>query len=83
MAVPLTSDTGALWFFSSNNLEAMLKLVTGCAFNNFYWFFAGGLTNVRVTIRVTDTLTGIVRIYENPLNVAFQPIQDTAAFPCP
>jgi hypothetical protein len=82
-AVPLTSDTGAFWFFSSNNLEGMFKLVTGCAFNNFYWFFAGGLTNVKVTIRVTDTTTGIVRIYENPLNVAFQPIQDTAAFPCP
>lgn len=81
--IPLTSDTGAFWFFTSSNIEGVFKLVTGCGFNNFYWFFGGGLTNVQVTLRVTDTATGSVRIYENPLNVAFQPIQDTAAFPCP
>ena len=82
-AIPLTTDTGAFWFFTSGNIEGVFKLVSGCGFNNFYWFFGGGLTNVRVTLRVTDTTTGIVRIYENPLNTAFQPIQDTAAFPCP
>ena len=83
VAIPLTSDTGAFWFFSSGNVEGVFKLVNGCAFNNFYWFFAGGLTNVKVTIRVTDTATGLVKIYENPQNTAFQPIQDTAAFACP
>lgn len=79
----MTGDTGAFWFFSSNNLEGMFKVVNGCAFNNFYWVFAGGLTNVKLTIRVVDTTTGVARIYENPLNIAFQPIQDTAAYPCP
>lgn len=83
MAVPITSDTGAFWFFTSGNLEGIFKLVNGCGFNNFYWFFAGGLTNVRVTLRVVDTATGVAKIYENPLNTAFLPIQDTAAFPCP
>ena len=82
-AVPLTSDTGTFWFFSSNNLEGVFKLVNGCGFNNFYWFFAGGLTNVKTTLRVFDRQTGLAKIYENPANTAFVPIQDTAGFPCP
>ena len=82
-AVPLTGDTGSFWFFSSNNLEGIFKLVTGCPLNNFYWFFGGGLTNVKVTLRVFDRLTGLAKIYENPANNAFLPIQDTAGFPCP
>ena len=82
-AVPLTGDTGAFWFFSSNNLEGIFKLVTGCPLNNFYWFFAGGLTNVKVTLRVFDRLTGLAKIYENPQTTPFAPIQDTAGFPCP
>jgi hypothetical protein len=82
-AVPLTGDTGAFWFFSSNNLEGIFKLVTGCPVNNFYWFFGGGLTNVEVTLRAFDTTTGTAAVYVNPLNTAFQPIQDTSAFKCP
>ena len=82
-AVPLTSDTGSFWFFSSNNLEGIFKLVNGCAFNNFYWFFAGGLTNVEVTLRVFDRQTGLAKVYQNPINTAFLPIQDTAGYPCP
>ncbi len=80
--VPLSSDTAAVWFFTASNLEMMFKVVNGCSFNNFYWVFAGGLTNVKVTTRVTDSQTGRVKTYDNPLNTAFQPVQDTAAFPC-
>jgi hypothetical protein len=82
-AILLTTDTGTFWFFCANNLEGIFKVVNGCAFNNFYWFFAGGLTNVKVTMRVFDTATGLAKIYENPLNTPFQPIQDTAGYPCP
>ncbi|MDQ2979464.1 MAG: hypothetical protein M3R62_09595 [Acidobacteriota bacterium] len=83
-AVSMTSDTGYFWFFSSNNVEMVVKVVNGCSFNSRYWTFAGGLTNVNVTIQVTDTATGVVKFYRNPLNTAFQPIQDTAAFAtCP
>jgi len=81
--VPLTSDTAAVWFFTASNLEMMFKIVNGCSFNNSYWVFAGGLTNVNVTLRVTDTQTGTVKTYVNPLNTAFLPIQDTSAFRCP
>jgi hypothetical protein len=83
-AVRLTSDTGYFWFFSSNNVEMVVKVLNGCPLNSRYWVFSGGLTNVFVTIEVTDTLTGAVKIYTNPINTAFLPIQDTSAFAtCP
>jgi hypothetical protein len=81
-AVSLTGDTGYFWFFSSNNVEMVLKAVDGCTFNSNFWVFAGGLTNVNVVTTVTDTQTGTVRTYVNPQNVAFQPLQDTSAFAC-
>jgi hypothetical protein len=81
--VKLTSDTGYLWFFSSSNVELVVKVLNACGING-YWVFAGGLTDVRVTLTVTDTKTGSVKQYTNPLGQAFQPIQDTSAFSvCP
>ena len=83
-AVPLTTDTGYFWFFTPNNVEMVLKAVNGCAFNSTYWIFAGGLTDVNVVTTVTDTQTGTVKTYTNPQGTAFQPLQDTSAFPsCP
>lgn len=81
--VELTPDTGYFWFFNPNNVEMVIKLHNACTFNERFWVFAGGLTNVRVDITVTDTQTGIVSEYLNPQNTAFQPIQDTDAFFCP
>lgn len=82
--VKLTDETGYFWFFNQANVEVVTKVLNGCGFNNRYWFFAAGLTNVRVNITVTDTQTGATRTYINPLNTAFSPIQDTSAFAtCP
>ncbi|HEX3531248.1 MAG TPA: M12 family metallo-peptidase [Thermoanaerobaculia bacterium] len=81
-AVPRTTDTGEFWFFAPTNIELVLKVLDGCALGGHYWVFAGGLTNVAVTITVTDTQTNAQRIYENHQVKAFQPIQDTGAFPC-
>ena len=84
-AEALTSDTGTFWFFSSNNVELIAKVVSACVdpFNR-YWVFAAGLTNVEVTITVVDTHSGEVRTYVNLLDQAFAPIQDTNAFAsCP
>jgi len=53
-AIPGTSDTGQFWFFSSQNVEMVVKVLNGCGFNQRYWVFAGGLTNVQVTLTVTD-----------------------------
>lgn len=82
--VKLTADTGYFWFFSATNVEAVLKVLDGCAVNSRYWVFAGGLTNVRTVITVRDTLRNVTKTYVNPQNTAFQPIQDTNAFAtCP
>ena len=82
--VELTSETGFFWFFTSTNLEVVVKIVDGCGFNNNFWVFASGLTNVEVELRVEDTTTGQVNVYSNNLGDAFQPIQDTEAFAtCP
>ena len=82
--VAVTGDTGYFWFFTSGNVEMVIKVLSGCGLNGNYWVFAGGLTNVETTITVTDTQTGAKKIYTNPQGKAFQPIQDTAAFStCP
>ncbi|MEM7350604.1 MAG: carboxypeptidase regulatory-like domain-containing protein [Acidobacteriota bacterium] len=79
--VQLTSDTGYFWFFDPLNVELMVKVLDGC-FDPFdsFWVFAGGLTDVEVDLTVTDTVTGEVRTYGNPLGSAFAPIQDFNAF---
>ncbi len=82
-AVALTGDTGYLWFFNPANVETVVKVLDGCALGGHVWVFAGGLTNVAVTLTVTDSQTGAMKVYQNPQGKPFAPIQDTAAFPCP
>lgn len=80
--VKLTDETGYLWFFNSSNVEAVVKVLNACGLNQRFWVFAGGLTDVQVTLTVTDTQTGNSKTYTNPQGTAFRPIQDTAALPC-
>jgi hypothetical protein len=82
-AVPLTDESGYFWFFDSSNVEILIKVLDGCAINGHSWVFAGGLTNVEVSITVTDTETGAVRSYGSAFGTPFPPIEDTAAFECP
>ena len=83
-AVAITGDTGYFWFFNSSNVEVVIKVLNGCAANGHYWVFAGGLTDVRTRIAVTDTRTGAMQVYVTPRGVAFPPLQDTVAFAtCP
>src|SRR6476659_8990551 len=79
-AVKLTDETGYFWFFSNTNVEAVIKVLNACTFNQKFWVLAGGLTNVQTTITVTDSNTGVVKTYSNPQGTAFQPVQDTSAF---
>lgn len=81
-----SDDSGEFWFFGPNNTELIVKVLDACAnpdFNTF-WVFAAGLTNVEVTLTVTDTETGQSKVYENPQGRFFRPVLDTAAFAtCP
>ena len=79
-AVRLTGDTGYFWFFSNTNVELVLKVLDACGFNNRFWVFAGGLTDVQTTITITDTQTGATKQYTSTGGIAFVPLQDTDAF---
>jgi len=82
VAWPLTGDTGLYWFFQPSNVEMVLKVLDGCDFNGHRWVFAGGLTDLGVTMTVTDTETGEERTFENPAGTLFRPVQELKAFPC-
>jgi hypothetical protein len=83
-AIPGSSDTGQFWFFSASNVEMVVKVLNGCSINTRYWVFAGGLTNVKVTMTVTDMQNATLNTYINNLDTPFAPIQDTNAFAtCP
>jgi len=78
-AFPLTTDTGAFWFFTNGNLELVVKVVDGRAVNGKFWVFYGALSDVEYTITVTDTQTNAVRAYFNPQG-QLASIADTSAF---
>ncbi len=84
--VPLTDATGYFWFFGADNVEVIVKVLDACGLEGFrnFWVFAAGLTDVEVTLTVTDTESGEVQEYFNPLGAAFQPVQDLRSFnTCP
>lgn len=78
-----STDTGMFWFYNDRNWEVMVKLLNGCAINNFWWVFAGALTNQQYTINVADATTLQVNGYTNPLGTRAAAVADTEAFACP
>ena len=84
-AYPLTTDSGYFWFFDHANVELVIKVIDGCGYNDRYWVFAGGLTNVETHLTVRDTLHPTAVFQKtNPLNQAFAPILSIDAFDtCP
>jgi hypothetical protein len=70
-------------FFDPTNIEMILKILNACGLNNKWWVFAGGLTNVGVSIKVTDTATGVARSYGSTKGHLFETFADTSAFGCP
>ena len=83
-AVSLTADSGYFWFFDPGNVEIVVKVLNACIFDPHIWVFSAGLTDVEVTMTVTDTKNGSQKVYTNPLGTAYLAIQDTSAFAtCP
>ncbi len=78
-AVTLSGDTGYFWFFSSGNVELVVKALDGRAVNGYFWIFYGALSDVEYTLTVTDTSTGAVKTYANPQG-RLASNADTAAF---
>jgi plastocyanin len=85
--VPLPSapDSGLFYFFSPSNIEMLIKVLNACTFSTpRYWVFYAATTNVQLVVTVTDSQTGKVKTYFNPLNNTAAPVQDVNAFAtCP
>lgn len=69
-------------FFQPENLELLLKIVDGCTYNGHFWVYFSGLTNVGVSLRITDTITGAVFDANNPPGTALAPVIDIQALAC-
>jgi hypothetical protein len=78
-AVSITADTGYFWFFSASNIELIVKVLDARSVNHKYWVFFGALSNVEYDLTITDTTTGAVKTYHNPLG-QFASVADTDAF---
>ena len=86
ITVPLPSnpDSGLFYFFASNSIEMLIKVLNGCALTHTYWVFFAATTNVQFTVTVLDVTTGKMKMYPNALNHAAVPVQDTGALAtCP
>jgi large repetitive protein len=83
--VPFGSDdSGLFYFFNPDNWEILVKVLDGCGVNDHWWVFFAATTNVQFELRVTDTSTGEVVPYTNPLGHRADAVTDTAAFAtCP
>ncbi|MEM8929764.1 MAG: fibronectin type III domain-containing protein [Acidobacteriota bacterium] len=83
-AVPVAADSGLFWFFSADNWEMLVKVLDACGVNQRFWVFSAATTDVEYTLRVTDTMTGQVRTYSNPLGELAPAVVDIEAFDtCP
>ena len=82
IAHPLTSDSGLFWFFAPENLELLVKMVDGCAFNGHYWVYAAATTDVEYHLRVTESASGAYRTFDNILGTASPAFTSIDAFPC-
>jgi hypothetical protein len=61
----IKANSGGFWFFSADNLELLVKVLDGRAFNEKFWVFIGSGSGVEYTVTVTDTTNGAVKTYFN------------------
>ena len=79
-----SDDSAVFYFFDPLNWEVLVKVLDACHVNGFYWVFAAATTNLEYTLTVTDTETGAVKQYSNPLGTPSPAVTDTGAFAtCP
>ncbi|HEX9689676.1 MAG TPA: LamG domain-containing protein [Thermoanaerobaculia bacterium] len=77
-------DSAMFYFFAPNSWEVLAKIVNGCGFNNHYWAFGAGATNVFYRLEFTDVQGGGAKIYFNYPGPPAAAVADAAAFAtCP
>ena len=57
-----TNDSGLFTFFNLENWEILIKVLDGCALNGHVWVYGASTTDLGYSIRVTDTVTGVVPV---------------------
>ncbi|MEM7008896.1 MAG: IPTL-CTERM sorting domain-containing protein [Thermodesulfobacteriota bacterium] len=72
-----SDDGGEFWFLNPDSVDEILCALNGgpiAAMNPIardrFWVFYGSLTNVDVSIRVTDTQTGVTKEFDNDIQFA-------------
>ena len=64
--VDVSDESGMFWFFSSSNIELVVKALDGTGVNGHFWVFFGALSDVEYWVTVRDTAGGRRRTYHNP-----------------
>lgn len=78
----ITDDTAGLSFFSSANIEVVVKVLDACQTSvPRHWVFVSGLTDVEIDLRIENVETGAVKVYRQSAG-PFQPIIDLGTFAC-
>lgn len=75
-----TDDSGLFWFFDPDNWEILLKVLDGCSTNDHFWIFSAATTDLGYRTTVTDTETGLTRVYGQEPGLPAPAITDTRAF---
>ena len=76
-----TNDSALFHFFEpGDNWEVLIKVLDGCSVNEHVWVYGASATTLGYTIRVTDTVTGVVREYMNEDGRRADAIADSEAF---
>ncbi|HEX5760625.1 MAG TPA: hypothetical protein VF121_15670 [Thermoanaerobaculia bacterium] len=75
-------DWGVFWFFGPENPEMLVKVLDGCAVNDFYWIFLSPASTVRYEVTVRDVVNGLEKTYPKPLHEVPELFADTRAFSC-
>ena len=68
IAVPvaISDESGLFWFFDSNNVELVVKVLDGRALNGSHWVFYGALSDVEYWVTVRDVVAEVKRTWYNP-----------------
>lgn len=76
-----SSESGLLWFFDSDNAEALIKVLDGCDENGHRWVFMAAATDVAFNLYVTDGMSQTWS-YHNKLGEAATTQTDNMALRC-
>ena len=80
-SVALTANAGYFTFFDPGNVELLVKVLDACSSPDpRFWVFAAGLTNVEVTLDVTDRWSGEHETFHTAGGAPFEPLQRTDLF---